>query len=105
LRRYNRPLPRAADITAFDLSDQEALLILRLLEFPGKIARAADEDNPAILVRHLLEVAGLYNSYYAAAPVLQGDQVNEFRLLITSSVQHVLVTGLKVLHVTSPPKI
>ena len=105
LRRYNRPLPRAADITAFDLSDQEALLILRLLEFPEKIARAADEDNPAILVRHLLEVAGLYNSYYAAAPVLQGDQVNEFRLLITSSVQHVLVTGLKLLHVTSPPKI
>lgn len=105
LRRYNRPLPRAADITSFDLSDQESQLILRLLEFPEKVARAADEDNPPILVRYLLEIAGLYNSYYASAPVLQGDQVNEFRLLITSSVQHILVTGLKLLHVTSPPKI
>ena len=105
LRKYNRPLPRAADITTFDLSDQEALLILRLLEFPERVARAADEDNPPILVRYLLEIAGLYNSYYASAPVLQGDHVNEFRLLITSSVQHVLVTGLKLLHITSPPKI
>jgi arginyl-tRNA synthetase len=105
LRKYNRPLPRAADITTFDVSDQEALLILRLLEFPERVARAADEDNPPILVRYLLEIAGLYNSYYASAPVLQGDHVNEFRLLITSSVQHVLVTGLKLLHITSPPKI
>ena len=105
LRKYNRPLPRAADVTTFDLSDQEALLILRLLEFPERVARAADEDNPPILVRYLLEIAGLYNSYYASAPVLQGDHVNEFRLLITSSVQHVLVTGLKLLHITSPPKI
>ena len=105
LRRYNRPLPQAADITKFDLSDRESLLILRLLEFPEKVTRAANEDNPAILVRHLLEVAGLYNSYYASAPVLQGDHANEFRLLITSSVQHVLMTGLRLCHVTCPPKI
>lgn len=105
LRRYNRPLPEAADITEFDVSDQESLLILRLLEYPEKVARAADEDNPAVLVRHLLDIAGVYNSYYAAAPVLQGDQVNEFRLLITSAVQHVLISGLQLCHVTCPPKI
>ena len=105
LRRYNRPLPEAADITEFDVSDQESLLILRLLEYPEKVARAADEDNPAVLVRHLLDIAGVYNFYYAAAPVLQGDQVNEFRLLITSAVQHVLISGLQLCHVTCPPKI
>jgi arginyl-tRNA synthetase len=105
LRRYNRPLPRAADIAAFDVSDQESLLILRLLEFPEKVARAADEDNPAILVRHLLDMAGIYNSYYAAAPVLHEGGANEFRLLITKAVQDVLIGGLKLLHIECPPKI
>jgi arginyl-tRNA synthetase len=105
LRKYDRPLPRAADIASFDVSDQEALLMLRLLEFPGKVARAASEDNSSILVRHLLDIAGSYNSYYASSPVLQGDQANEFRLLITKSVQSVLVNGLKLCHVECPPKI
>jgi arginyl-tRNA synthetase len=105
LRKYNRPLPRAAEIVAFDVSDQESLLILRLLEFPEKVARAADDDNPAVLVRHLLDIAGIYNSYYAAAPVLHENGANEFRLLITKAVQDVLIGGLKLLHIECPPKI
>ena len=105
LRKCNRPLPRAAEIASFDVSDQEALLILRLLEFPEKVAKAADEDNPSILVRHLLDIAGIYNSYYASSPVLPGDQANKFRLLITKSVQSVLVNGLSLCQVECPPKI
>jgi arginyl-tRNA synthetase len=105
LRRYNRPLPHAADIAAFDVSDQESQLILRLLELPEKVARAADEDNPALLVRHLLDAAGIYNSYYAAAPVLHEGGANEFRLLITKAVQDLLIGGLKLLHIECPPKI
>ncbi|MFG2328462.1 arginine--tRNA ligase [Streptomyces sp. NPDC048604] len=105
LRKYNRPLPQAADIATFDVNDQEALLILRLLEFPEKVAKAADACDPAVLVRHLLDIAGIYNSYYASAPVLQGDKANEFRLLITKSVQTVMVNGLDLCHVECPPKI
>lgn len=104
LRRYNRPLPQAAHIAAFDVNDQEALLILRLFEFPEKVARAAADDNPAVLVRHLLDIAGIYNSYYAAAPVLHEGGANEFRLLITKAVQDVLIGGLKLLHIECPPK-
>jgi arginyl-tRNA synthetase len=105
LRRYGRALPDAAGITTFDVSDQEALLILKLLEFPEKVARAAAEDNAAVLVRHLLDVAGAYNSYYAVAPVLRDGVANEFRLLITRSAQLTLVNGLRALHVECPPKI
>jgi arginyl-tRNA synthetase len=105
LRKYNRPLPQAADITSFDISDQESLLILRLLEVPEKVARAAEEDNPALLVRHLLDLAGIYNSYYAAAPVLHEGGANEFRLLITKAVQDTLIGALKLLHIECPPKI
>lgn len=105
LRKWNKPLPDPAAIASFDVSNQEALLILRLLEFPEKVAKAAEEDNPSVLVRHLLDIAGIYNSYYASSPVLEGDRANEFRLLITRSVQAVLVNGLSICHVECPPKI
>jgi arginyl-tRNA synthetase len=68
-------------------------------------ARTAAEDNPSILVRHLLDLAVLYNSYYAVAPVLQGGHANEFRLLITKAVELVLVNGLSLCHVECPPQI
>ena len=66
---------------------------------------AADEGNPSILVRHLLEIAGVYNSYYAAAPVLAGEVANKGRLMITKAVQVVLTNGLSLCHVECPPKI
>jgi arginyl-tRNA synthetase len=105
LRKYGKPVPQLREIGAFELSDQEALLIFRILEFPDKVVKAADEDNPSILVRHLLEIAGIYNSYYASAPVLEGDTANKSRLMITRAAQLVLTTGLKLCHVECPPKI
>jgi arginyl-tRNA synthetase len=105
LRKYGKPVPPLREIDAFDLSDQEALLIFRILEFPDKVVKAADEDNPSILVRHLLDIAGIYNSYYASAPVLEGSTANKSRLMITRAAQLVLTTGLKLCHVECPPKI
>jgi arginyl-tRNA synthetase len=105
LRRYGKALPKAADIVSFAVDDQEALLLLRLFEYPEKVAKAAAEDNPSILVRHLLDMAFLYNSYYTVAPVLQGGQANEFRLLITKAVEVILTSGLSLCHVECPPQI
>jgi arginyl-tRNA synthetase len=105
LRRYDKPVPHLSEIDTFELSDQEALLISNILEFPGKVAKAADEDNPSILVRHLLDIAGIYNSYYASAPVLERGKANKSRLMITLAAQLVLTNGLKFCHVECPPKI
>ena len=69
------------------------------------MTKAADEDNPSILVRHLLDIAGIYNSYYASAPVLERGNANKSRLMITRAVQLVLTNGLKFCHVECPPKI
>lgn len=105
LRKYDKPVPHLSEIGTFELSDQEALLISRILEFPDKVTKAADEDNPSILVRHLLDIAGIYNSYYASARVLEGDKANKSRLMITRAAQLVLTNGLKFCHVECPPKI
>ncbi|MGH3868300.1 MAG: arginine--tRNA ligase [Pseudonocardiaceae bacterium] len=105
LRKYHKPVPHLSEIDTFELSDQEALLISKILEFPDKVAKAADEDNPSILVRHLLDIAGIYNSYYASAPVLERGKANKSRLMITRAAQSVLTNGLKLCHVKCPPKI
>jgi len=105
LRKYGGSVPRAADIGEFDLSNQEAMLILRLLELPDKALRAAREDNPSILVRHLLDTAGIYNSYYASAPVLHEGNANKPRLMITRAVELMLTNGLSFCHIECPPKI
>ena len=105
LRKYDKPVPHLSEIDTFELSDQEAMLITKILEFPDKVAKAADEDNPSILVRHLLDIAGIYNSYYASAPVLERGKANKSRLMITRAAQLVLTNGLKLCHVKCPPKI
>jgi arginyl-tRNA synthetase len=105
LRKYDNPVPHLSEIDTFELSDQEALLISKILEFPDKVAKAADEDNPSILVRHLLDIAGIYNSYYASAQVLERGKANKSRLMITRAAQLVLTNGLKFCHVKCPPKI
>ncbi len=105
LRRYGRPLPHAADITSFEVNEQEAVLIPKILEFPSKVAKAASEENPSLLVRYLLDLAAVYNTYYASSPVLEGSKANEFRLLITRAAQLALTNGLSLCHVECPEKI
>lgn len=105
LHKYGKRVPHVDEVGTFEISDQEAALISAMLEFPDKVIKAADEDNPSILVRHLLEIAWIYNSYYASAPVLVRGVANLSRLMITKAVQLVLTNGLSMCHVECPPKI
>jgi arginyl-tRNA synthetase len=67
-----------------------------------KLGSLADGDNPSILVCHLLDIAGICNSYYASAPVLERGNA---RLMITRAAQLVLPNGLKFCHVECSSKI
>jgi arginyl-tRNA synthetase len=104
LRRYGKPVPHLSEIGDFEMLDQEALLLSKLFELPEKVTRAADEDNPAVLVRHLLDIAGVYHAYYSSARVLDGDRANKPRLMIALATFLVLSNGLRICHVECPPK-
>ena len=104
MRRWQRPLPSAEGLS-YGFDDQEVALMLQLMEVPERVARATAQNEPSLLVRHLLEVATTYNSYYMRAPVLKDGAANEPRLLITQAVQNALVSGLALCHVTCPPNI
>ena len=98
------PMP-AAEIAHVTLDAQEVLLLLKLQQLPGKVVAAARASNPSMLVRHLLEIATAYNSYYAAAPVIVDGAADPARLLITAAVHQALAAGLLLCHVSCPEAI
>jgi arginyl-tRNA synthetase len=105
LRRHGSEPERAEAIADFAIDAQEAALLLRLQQIPERVAAAAEQLNPTLLIRHLLDTASVYNSYYMRAPVLTEAGANQSRLLITKAVNVALVNSLRLCHVECPPKI
>ena len=105
LRRAGVEPTPAAKIERFTLDEQEVGLLLKLQQLPVKVAAAARASNPSVLVRHLLEIATAYNSYYTVAPVIVDGAADPARLLITSAVYQALAAGLLLCHVTCPEAI
>jgi arginyl-tRNA synthetase len=105
MRRHGQKPVRASEILNFQLSNQEVELLLKLQQIPEKIAAAAEQASPSLLVSKLLEIATIYNSYYTRAPVIVDGVADQARLLITLAVQTALTNGLAVCHVTCPEAI
>jgi arginyl-tRNA synthetase len=105
LRRWGRPPEPASSIAEPVIDEQEAQLLLKLQQIPQRVAAAAAQSNPSLLVRHLLEIASVYNSYYTRAPVLTDDGADPTRLLITAAVQQALVAALELCHIRCPAAI
>ncbi len=105
LRRAGVEPTSAAEIERFSLDAQEVALLLKLQQLPLKVAAAARASNPSVLVRHLLEIATAYNSYYTVAPVIVDGTADPARLLITAAVYQALAAGLLLCHVTCPEAI
>jgi arginyl-tRNA synthetase len=105
LRKYGAELPHAKSITGAAIDAQEASLLLRIQQIPERLASAAEQSNPTSLVRHLLEIASIYNSYYARVQVIVNGLADPVRLLFTQAVAQSLANGLRVCHVECPEKI
>lgn len=87
------------------LDAQEADLLLRIQAIPERLAAAAEQSNPTLLVRHLREAAAAYNSYYARVRVISGGEADPVRLLITKAAEQSLTNGLRACHVACPNNI
>lgn len=105
LRRHGAAPKTVDQIGAFELNAQEAKLLLMLQQVPLKVADASRRANPTFLLRHLVDIAMEYNSYYTVAPVLGDEGANESRLLITKAVMQALVNALAICHIDTPDSI
>jgi len=84
----------------------ERELVLKLMQFPGTVVRAAELYKPNILADYLFTMAQLYSSFYQSSPVLKADDnVRDSRIKLCAMVARVLSEGLHLLGMRTPSRI
>ncbi|MCX7748637.1 MAG: arginine--tRNA ligase [Clostridia bacterium] len=84
---------------------EELELIKRLSEYPEEIRLAAQSLEPSRLTRYVLDVAGLFHSFYNACRVRGSEEsVLKARLLIVDSTRIVIKNVLDLLSISAPER-
>lgn len=88
-------------------TEQELLIIRKILNFPDVVSESATMLLPNILALYLYELANLANTYYSSTPILKDENKNRRsdRLMLVGVAANVLKTGLNLLGIKSPDKI
>lgn len=84
---------------------QEMELIKELDKLPNVILKAANEYEPSMLSRYLIEVATLFSRFYNECPVLVDDEkLKQARCSLVYSTSIVIKKGLSLLGIECPEK-
>jgi arginyl-tRNA synthetase len=86
------------------LSEEEALLIKKIGEFPSTIQKIVKEMKPYHLANYLYELSTIFNNFYEKIPVLKEENkdVRSFRLTLVKATEKVLRLGLNLLGIDVP---
>ena len=85
--------------------EAEKEILLKLLDYPAVVARAARDLEPHKVATYLYELARTLNRYYEATPVATpevADDIKAARLQVLSQVSHVFGHGLELLGIEVP---
>jgi len=88
-------------------TEQDFLLIRKILNFPDIVSESAQMLLPNILALYLYELANLANTYYNSTPILKDKNKNrrKARLMLIGVAANVLRSGLNLLGIQSPNRI
>lgn len=96
--------PQEEDLKRLDSAEEQELL-KKLAELPGEIAVAARLMEPHRLARYVLDLAGLFHTFYNSQRVLVEDEgLRCARLGLVRSVKQVIGNVLGILGVTAPER-
>jgi arginyl-tRNA synthetase len=107
LRKYGKPVSKDYSTAELKLPEEYALA-KKLSQYPDVLCKAASEFEPFYISSFLLELCGLFNTYYqkyksAEDRVLSvHEEKTKARLALVSSVRDVLRSGLFILGLTAP---
>ncbi len=88
-----------------ELAPREITALERVLyRFPEVVARACEMHEPHFVTTYLVELASLWNSWYAQEKVLDGRLEAPYKLALVEAVAHTLKNGLWVLGIEAPEK-
>ncbi len=87
-------------------SDIEKDMVLRLMQFPAAVLRAAEAYKPSILADYLFGLSQIYSSFYQRSPVLKSaPAVRDSRIRLCAMTAQVLSEGLGLLGIRTPRRI
>jgi len=87
------------------ISDQEVSeLEKRIVRFPEIVDEAYKNLSPQLLVSFLIQIAGLFNSYYAKNKIVDSSEESAHKVAVAKSVGQILKNGLSILGIKSPEK-
>ena len=76
-----------------------------LARFPEIVERAGREYAPQYISTYLVELARIFNSYYAKVQIVKaGDKNSPYRVALTSAFSEVMKSGLQILGISAPEK-
>lgn len=101
---YNVTLPSIGEVDISLLNEEDELALLRkIAEFPEEIAIAARTVAPHRMARYVLDLAGLFHSYYNHHRVLnENPELQKARLLLLMVTRITIKNGLGILGVSAP---
>jgi arginyl-tRNA synthetase len=109
LRKYGKPPESAADYSLLQFPEEYGLAKI-LLEYPEKIKIAAELNEPYIISAYLLDLVGLFSTYFqkyksAQDKILSDDpKLTKARVNLVWCVRTVLKSGLTILGIQAPEK-
>jgi arginyl-tRNA synthetase len=76
-----------------------------LVRYPETLERSWKELAPHHIAIYLTELAGVFNSFYAATPIVNAeDKASNYKVALTQAFATVMENGLNVLGITVPLK-
>lgn len=80
-------------------------IIFKLSDFENIIMKAKEGYDPSLIAKYLLELAGLFNKFYANVKIIDNDEeMSAFRLNVALSTSIVIKEGLRILGIETPNK-
>jgi arginyl-tRNA synthetase len=98
----NIDLSKAADVKMPETVGPLEKLIVR---FPDIAARAASELAPQLVANYLINLAGVFNSFYAGNTIVDANEaLSPYRIALTGKFIQVMTEGLTILGIRIPKR-
>ena len=102
LSRYEQTIDLNAALSLTD--DYSWELVKKLQAYPSTIVRAAERYEPSIISKYVIQLAQLFNRYYANVRILNDDEELNARMALLNAVATVIKDGLSLLGVAAPER-
>lgn len=95
----------ADEAAHYSLNDPESWDIIKhLQQFAATVQRAADKYDPSIIAKYAIQLAQVFNKYYAHTRILDESPERDSRLALAYATGVVLKEALRLLGVEAPEK-